>query len=138
MAYADQGKVDLSFTSAADLSAEANQYKFVKLDANGEVVLCTAAGESAIGVLQNRPKLGEQATVRAVGVSKVQADAALNEGDRIATSADAQAKAASALVQATGAASNVLGIALTAPSAAGVLFSAYINVVGGIVPTSAA
>ncbi len=129
-------QVKWTFNAGADLRT--HQFKFVKLDANGDVILASAAGESCVGVLLNKPNTGEQAEVCVHGICKVQADAALNEGDRIATSADAQAKAASALVQATGAASNVLGIMLTAPGAAGVVGTALINAVGGVVPTSAA
>jgi len=137
MAY-DGPKIEIpGLKSGSDLTAAGNQYKAVKLDAAGDVILCTAAGEFSIGILQNKPNTGQAAEVLAVGVSKVQADAALTEGAQIATAADGQVKAASALVQATGAASNVLGYMLTEVTAAAQIGTAMI-IPGGIVPTSAA
>jgi hypothetical protein len=85
---------DQSYEAAADLSAEANQFKFVKQDATGKVVAIAAITDIPVGILQNRPKLGEMATVRVWGSSKVQADAALaTPGTVIGTSADGQADA---------------------------------------------
>ena len=91
----DTGPVnDQSFEAAGDLSAEANQFKFVKLDAAGKVVAIAAITDRPIGVLQNRPALGQMATVRVVGSTKLQADAALaTPGTIIGTSADGQADA---------------------------------------------
>ena len=62
-------KVDLPLKAAADLRT--HQYKFVKLDANGNVVLCSAAGERVLGILQNKPNTGETAAVRIIGISKI-------------------------------------------------------------------
>ncbi len=107
--------------AGADLSALANQYKFVKLDANGDIVIPTAATDVVIGVLQNRPKAGEPAEVCGIGVSKIQADAALAEGARIGTSADGQA------VAKTVAAELVVGQLLTEAGGAGEIVTALIN-----------
>lgn len=129
-----QGQVtDLSFKAAADLSAL--QYTFVKLDANGNVVACSAAGEKSIGVLQNKPKNGETAVVRPIGLSKVVASAAIAAGDFIATTAAGQAKTALRLVAASGNASNVMGMALRAAAAVNVIIPCDIQRTG-IWPTA--
>ena len=91
MAFEGQQPVKLSLKAAGDLSAK--QYFFVKLDANGDVVICAAATDIPIGVLQNAPLQNASAEVCVLGVTKVSADAALNEFDLIGTSADGQADA---------------------------------------------
>jgi hypothetical protein len=129
-----QGQItDLSFKAAADLSAL--QYTFVKLDANGNVIAASAAGEKVVGVLQNKPKLNETAVVRPLGLSKVVASAAIAAGDYIATTAGGQAKTALRLVQASGNASNVIGMALRAAAGAGIIITADIQRTG-IWPTA--
>jgi len=125
---------DLSFKAAADLRT--NQYNFVKLDANGNVILAAAAGERVIGILQNKPNLNETAVVRPVGMSKVVASAAITACDPIGTTATGTAKTASRLVAATGAATNVLGIALRAAAGAGVIIAMHLAIPGGVWPTS--
>ncbi len=52
--------ITLTFVAGADLSG--SQLAFVALNANGEVVL-PSAGADCIGVLQNKPALGEVAQV---------------------------------------------------------------------------
>ena len=88
MAYDHSGGgVVITLEAAADLSS--NQYNFVKLDANGKVVICVAdaVGTVPIGVLQNAPDAsGKAATVLVVGISKVEAGVALNEGVAISCS----------------------------------------------------
>lgn len=125
---------DLTFKAAADLRAL--QYTFVKLDANGNVVACSAAGEKSIGVLQNKPNTGENALVRPHGMSKVVASAAIAANDFLTTTAAGQAKTALRLVAASGNASNVLGYALRAAAGAGVIITAMIGIPGGVWPTA--
>jgi hypothetical protein len=82
------------FKAGADLSAAGNQFKFVKLDSTADqVVLCAAATDIPIGILQNTPGSGESAEVMVAGISKVQGDASLAIGVQIGTSADGQADA---------------------------------------------
>lgn len=69
--------LDLPFEAAEDLSDY--RYHFVTIDTDGKVALLDSAGEIPIGVLQNEPGSGEEATVRVLGVSKVVANAALDE-----------------------------------------------------------
>src|SRR5574337_1127881 len=76
--------------AGADLSAK--QYYFVKLSADKTVVVCAAATDIPIGVLQNKPDAsGKAAEVVAVGVTKVSGDADLDAGHLIGTSGDGQA-----------------------------------------------
>jgi hypothetical protein len=85
------------FTAGADLSAEANRYKAVKLDAAGNVVLCSAAGEPVLGSLY---ELG--ASGKAVGVAigngvKFMAGATIaNAGTPLKTDANGKLVAAAA------------------------------------------
>lgn len=109
MSYQGHG-VDISRKAGADLSAA--QFKFVSVDANGEVVVA-GAGDFAIGVLQNNPGAGELATVRVAGISKVKADAAIAAGARVTPSADGEAATS------TVATDNTTGIALEAAGGAG-------------------
>lgn len=55
--------------AAADLRTK--QFFIVKVTATSTVGLTTAAGEAALGILQNKPNTNEVADVLAVGVSKV-------------------------------------------------------------------
>ena len=86
--------MDLTFQAGGDLSGK--QYYFVKMDSDQQVILCTAATDKVIGILQNKPESGEAATVRILGRSKVVADAALAIGDIISTQTDGQAQVVAA------------------------------------------
>lgn len=109
--------------SAADLSAGTNQYKFVKLDAAGDIVAIAAATDIPIGVLQNTPGIGQEAQVMVDGITKLQADAALTPGTAIGTSADGQADAK---VAGTDTTEHTVGIVLQGAAAAGNLCTARI------------
>lgn len=110
--------------AGADLSASTNQFKFVKLDGSGDVVLCTGATDIPVGVLQNNPRLGEAADLGVLGVYKVQGDANLAIGDLIGTSADGQADAKTPGTDVT---EYVVGRVLDDNTTAGGLVSAFIN-----------
>jgi hypothetical protein len=109
--------------SGADLSAAANQYKFVKWSAARTVVLCAATTDKPCGVLQNTPNTGEEAQVCAIGVTKVQGDANLGFGDSIGPSADGQA----AVYTATDTTKHIVGQVVLDNSAAGGIATAVIN-----------
>jgi len=91
MAYEGPMTCIPGLVAGADLSAAANQYKFVKLSAAQTVVLCAAVTDKPIGILQNTPASGAAATVACAGVSKVQGDVDLAFGNSVGTSADGQA-----------------------------------------------
>lgn len=88
--------MNVTFEQGEDLSAAGVIYKFVKLDTNGRVVVCTGVTDKPIGILQepsNGATVGLSVTVMLAGISKVQGDADLSIGDLIGTSADGQAAA---------------------------------------------
>lgn len=101
---------------ATDLSLAPNQYKIVKMTAASTVGLATASTDKLIGVLQNRPKVGEAASVATEGRVLCQAGAAVAVGDRITANASSQG------IATTTAQDTYLGIAVTAASNAGEIF----------------
>lgn len=141
MAYEDAGK-QISVLAGADLSA--SQYRAVKVNSAGQVVLC-GAGETAIGILQNRPASGKVATVMVAGVSKMVAGAPIAAGDLVASDAAGKAKVASKAVTNTSDAgtandpligSGVIGVAMTAASADGSVFSVLLLPMGAVATTA--
>ncbi len=87
--------------AGADLTAEANQYRFVKLDGSGRVVLCAAVTDKPIGVLLNRPQLGEAARVACAGMVPLRGSEALTIGASVGTSADGRAQIVTVVTEAT-------------------------------------
>ena len=97
-----------SFPAGADLTGD--QYKIVKLNASGQVVLA-GSGELAIGVLQNKPNSGEAAQVRIFGLTRmIFAIAGPEPGDRIMSDASGLG------VTATGAGILAIGISIGTPT----------------------
>lgn len=114
--------VKVTLVAGADLSAA--QYKFVKLNASGQVVVCSGATDLPIGVLQNDPASGAEAEVLVVGGTKILAGAAIGEGAQIGTSS---AGKAAALVAGTDTTKYVAGTLLTESGADGEIVTAVIN-----------
>lgn len=114
--------VKVTLVAGADLSAA--QYKFVKLNASGQVIVCAAATDLPIGVLQNDPASGAEAEVLVVGGTKIIAGAAIGEGAQIGTSS---AGKAAALVAGTDTTKYVAGTLLTESGADGEIVTAVIN-----------
>lgn len=77
----------VSGIAGADLSGA--QYKFVKMSADNTVVVCSAATDLPIGVLQNAPKSGEEATVLVSGGTKLILGGTVAAGAVVSTSAGA-------------------------------------------------
>jgi len=111
-----------SFDAGADLSTK--QFFFVKLSADRKVILCAAATDKPIGVLQNKPKLNEAAEVMVIGRTKVESDAALTAGDLIGTSADGQADAKTPGTDTT---EFICGVVTVGSAAAGEMAEVLIN-----------
>jgi hypothetical protein len=73
-----------SYQAAADLSAQ--QFRFVKLDANGQIAAITAATDIPLGILQDKPSAaGRAGAVMLDGMSKVVAGANLAKADIVGT-----------------------------------------------------
>lgn len=112
----------ISRTAGGDLSS--SQFKFVKLNSSGQVVDIAAVTDIPVGVLQNKPASGAEATVMVAGITKVQGDADLSKGNQIGTSADGQA---AAYVAGTDTTKYIVGQVLDDNSAAGGLATALIS-----------
>jgi hypothetical protein len=80
----------ISLEAGADLSAA--QYKFVKISA-GKAVVCSGATDIPIGVLQNNPVSGGEASIVVAGGTKIVAGAAIAAGVVIGTSSTGKADA---------------------------------------------
>ena len=113
-----------SFTRVAGADLSSDQYKYVKLSTTDTVILCAAATDVPIGILQNAPASGAEATIMVTGISKVSSDAALSIGNQIGTSADGQADAKTAGSDTT---EYVVGVVLEASSGANALATATVN-----------
>ena len=125
MAYQSAQPVKITLEAAADLSAK--QFYAVKVDANGKAAVCAAVTDVPVGILQNKPTSGQAATIVSVGVSKIDSNAALDEGNLIGTAADGQAQPISLGSETT---VHVCGQAIEAGSA-GETLTAFINVTNG-------
>lgn len=83
MAFEAPGASEFSFEAGADLTE--SQFHWVALTTAGTVVRATA-DDVAIGIVQNKPTLGEAATVWMAGISKLCVAAApINIGDAVGT-----------------------------------------------------
>lgn len=116
------GATMFSLAAGADLSS--NQYQFVKLNSSAQVVLCAAATDVPIGILQNKPKSGQAADVMMSGISKVVASAALTVGNLVGT--DSSGKAA-AYVNGTDTTKVICGQVLSATGATNGIATVAIN-----------
>jgi hypothetical protein len=122
MAYKGSQPLKISLSAGADLSTK--QYYFVKVNSSGDAVVCAAVTDIPIGVLQNKPTSGEAAEIVVVGVTKVSADATIDEGNQIGTSADGQA---APYIAGTDTTKYVVGTAIAPAGAAGVITTVVVN-----------
>lgn len=85
-----QSRDTRTFNAGEDLSSA--QFKFVTLEADGNVDLADAAGERCVGVLLNKPDAaGKAATVAMTGKVMVVAGGSVTAGDEVATDASGDA-----------------------------------------------
>jgi hypothetical protein len=69
--------VDKTYRADTDMNTDNSIYKFiVAASTEGYVKLAAANGVQVLGVLQNNPRAGEEATVRVMGFSKCKTDTA--------------------------------------------------------------
>jgi len=113
-----------SFTRVAGADLSSSQYYYVKLSTTDTVIACAAATDVPIGILQNAPTSGQEATIMVTGISKVSSDAALSIGNLIGTSGDGQADAKTAGSDTT---EYVVGVVLEASGGAGELATCTVN-----------
>ena len=67
----EQQVFDMSLEAADDYYTSSKQFYIVALDTSKRAVLAGAADANTVGVLQNKPKQYQAATVRRVGVTKI-------------------------------------------------------------------
>ena len=116
--------VKITLIAGADLSSNA-QYRFVKLNASGQAILCSATTDRAIGVLQNNPVSGGEAEVLVSGGTKLVASAAITIANGyLSTANDGRA---AAVVAGTDTTRYVFGQLLTASGAAGDIVTAVVH-----------
>lgn len=72
-----------TFIAGEDLSS--SQFKFVTLEADGQVDLADGDAERCIGVLSNDPTSGSEATVVISGKTMVTAGGTVTAGDEVCT-----------------------------------------------------
>lgn len=78
--------------SGADLSAAAKQFTAVVMDTTDDTIVGAGAGAKALGIIQNTPVVGEEASVLMAGLSKVVAGTGgLTAGDKWTPEADGDA-----------------------------------------------
>jgi hypothetical protein len=102
-----QSRENRTFIAGDDLSAA--QFKFVTLEADGQVDLADAAGENCIGICLVGAAAGAAVTVCVGGKVMVEAGDAITAGDAIATNAAGEAVA---LADAGAASTTTMGYAL--------------------------
>ncbi|MEJ2218986.1 MAG: hypothetical protein P8099_20565 [Gemmatimonadota bacterium] len=105
-------------------SLATKQYNFVKLHTDGTVIICAAATDVPVGVLQNAPGIGEEAEVLIVGGTKIEIGGAINEGEVIGTDS---AGLADTKVPGTDTTNYIVGQAITAGTAANQIITAVVN-----------
>ena len=102
-----QSRENRTFIAGENLSAA--QFKFVTLEADGQVDLADAAGENCIGICLVGAAAGAAVTVCVGGKVMVEAGDAITAGDAIATNAAGEAVA---LADAGAASTTTMGYAL--------------------------
>lgn len=117
MAYFESIK-EITLPASADLSSY--QYYFVDVDTSGLAAVVASAGAKCVGILLNKPSAAnaasEIADIAAGGICKVKAAAAITCGDEITPAADGRAQTATS-------SQIVVGRALEAAAAAGVVIA---------------
>lgn len=111
----------LSFSLDAGANLTAHQFKFVAVGANGLAVLADDAADPVVGVLYNKPDVGQAATVVSTGVVRVLSGAAVTVGSRLKP--DAQGRAVASAATERG-----FGIALTAAPGPNVLIAVLLTI----------
>jgi hypothetical protein len=113
--------VKVTLVAAADLSAK--QYHFVKLDNNGLAAAVAAITDIPVGVLQNAPLAGQEAEVLVAGGTKLVAGEEITLPAFLSTTSAGRADK----IAVTDTTQYVVGQALTAGGANGVVITAVVN-----------
>lgn len=90
----EEGLLQVSAVTGADLSASSNLFRVVKLDTNGNVVLVAAITDVPFGILQDVKSSGKVVPVATGGIVKAVAGATIAAGTPVACKADGSLQAA--------------------------------------------
>lgn len=139
MAYEQYGP-KINLPAGADLST--HQFKLGKINSSGQVVLCSALGEDADGVITNKPASGELCELQLLttgGVAMMMAGAAITRGSAVKVLANGKitAAAATSVSGATVVGSYTLGKTLQTATADGDVIAVLCKPLG-VVPTTLA
>ena len=134
-----QGQVVDCSLYAAGEDLTGAQYQFVELD-TGVIKLQSKAGEDCLGILQNKPALGEVANVRMFGMSMLVAHEALLENAMLCSSDAGRAASCSysyvdttdTSVQDPLQGNSPIAQAMEAASGAGIVIRAMFNKLGAV------
>lgn len=110
MAVYSGQRIELSFKADVDLSGF--QHRFVKTASTaGFVTNADTAGEFVLGVLQNKPRAGEEANVRVHGTTKIElaSGSAASFGGFLKTASNGQAEGYQSLTASVYAVAQALG-----------------------------
>jgi len=113
------------WSASAENSLATKQYYCLEYSAADQVDVCDGATDQVIGVLQNDPAAGEEATVRSFGITKVVSDgnaAAIVVGDLLGTNATGKA------VKKTTDTDKLCGLALDASTADGTVIRMLLTI----------
>jgi hypothetical protein len=88
-----QSTRDFERSGIAGEDMTAKQFFIVQLAADGDIEVAEGATDLIVGVLQNAPDSGEQATYRFLGTTKVSAGGVINVGDWVTTDSAGEAVA---------------------------------------------
>jgi hypothetical protein len=124
MAYEiSNSAVKITRVAGADLSAL--QYTFVKQNSSGQVIAVAAATDVPLGVLQNNPTSGQEATILVTGGTKLKAGATITLGTHFVFGTTSTGTA-TPLAPGTDTTKYILGVPL-ATAASGDIMSAIVN-----------
>jgi hypothetical protein len=112
------GKITL--VAGEDLSNK--MYYLVKLNSNGNAVLC-GANEVAIGILDGKPKAGERSAINILGTSQVVAGGEIPVGSKVISNAEGKA----VRLPTNAGTYNVIGIALQSAGSDGEIIEILIR-----------
>lgn len=121
------GQALVRYSEPANADISGSQYLFVEYT-NGNVVACNAAGDFALGVLENAPEAaGRAAQVVMLGGCKVISGAGITKGDLIGTDAAGKAITVAPIAGGAQVGHAVLGRAMETASGADEIIGAFID-----------
>jgi hypothetical protein len=121
------GPINVSYGWPASGDLSSAQYKFVELT-TGQLTVCNAAGDFALGVLTNKPAAaGRSGNVVIFGPTKVKCGGAVTAGDLVTTDNAGLAVTVNPIGGAGDVNKAILGRAMSTSSGTGEVISVWVN-----------